>query len=174
MSDNKKKAKQDEEVEQVTDSASSAQISDQGDKKDLQIQILTEKVIEFEAKYKRALADYQNLERQTKEAHIRFAKLATQGFVEEMVEPYDHLKLAAAHLKDKGLDMVMTQFKGVFESQGLKEINPLGKMFDAATMEAIDTAEGKDGEVVKVVSSGYELNGFVVKPAKVIVGKRSS
>ncbi len=167
MTDNKKKTKQDEEqVDQV--------ISGSGDQKDLQIQILTEKVIEFEGKYKRALADYQNLERQTKEAHIRFAKLATQSFVEEMIEPYDHLKLAAAHVKDKGLDMVMGQFKTVFESQGLQEINPEGKMFEAATMEAVDTAEGKEGEVLKVMSSGYELNGFVVKPAKVVVGKTAS
>ena len=31
---------------------------------------------EFETKYKRALADYQNLERQTAEASIRFATFA--------------------------------------------------------------------------------------------------
>lgn len=132
------------------------------------------KLAEAEGKYRRALADYQNLERQTKEAHIRFAKLATQSFVEEMIEPYDHLKLAASHVKDKGLDMVMGQFKAVFESQGVKEIDPIGEKFDAHTMEAIDTAEGKEDEVIKVVSPGYELNGFVVKPAKVIVGNKNS
>ncbi len=133
-----------------------------------------ERIVEAEGKYKRALADYQNLERQTRESNSRFVKLATQSFVEDMIEPYDHLKLAAAHVKDKGLDMVMTQFKAVFESQGVREINPMGKMFDAHTMEAVDTTDGEDGKVITVMSSGYELNGIVVKAAKVIVGKKNN
>ncbi len=130
------------------------------------------RLAEVEGKYKRALADYSNLERQTRESQIRFAKLATQGFVEELVEPYDHLKLAAKHLKDKGLEMVMSHFTRVFDSQGLKELNPEGKAFDASQMEAVDTVEGDEGKVIEVVSSGYELNGVVIKPARVIVGTK--
>ncbi|MEP7166856.1 MAG: nucleotide exchange factor GrpE [Candidatus Woesebacteria bacterium] len=132
------------------------------------------KLAETEGKYKRALADYQNLERQTAESSMRFAKLATKDFVEQLVEPYDHLLLAAKHVKDKGLDMVITQFKHVFESQGLQEINPVGLPFDPQTMEAIDTKEGEEDKVVEVVSVGYALNGIVIKPAKVIVGTKSN
>lgn len=135
---------------------------------------LQEKCSEFETKYKRALADYQNLERQTMESQMRFAKLATQGFVEELVEPYDHLLLASKHLKDKGLEMVIAQFKHVFESQGLKEVNALNQSFDATKMEAIDTKEGEEGKVVEVISNGYELNGVVIKHARVVVGTKSN
>lgn len=127
---------------------------------------------EVERKYKRALADYQNLERQTRESQIRFAKLATQGFVEELIGPYDHLLLAAKHVKDKGLDMVIAQFRQVFETQGLKEIHPLGQVFDPLKMEAVDTKDGEEGKVIEVASRGYELNGIIIKPAQVIVGKR--
>lgn len=129
---------------------------------------------EYEMKYKRALADYQNLERQTRESQIRFAKLATQGFVEELIGPYDNLLLATKHLKDKGLEMVIGQFRQVFESQGLKEINPIGQTFDATTMEAVDTKEGEEGKVIEVMSVGYELNGIVIKHAQVVVGKKSN
>ncbi len=129
---------------------------------------------EYEAKYKRALADYQNLERLSAEQSVRFAKLATKDFVEELVEPYDHLLLAAKHVKDKGLDMVISQFRQVFESQGLKELHPVGEVFDPLKMEAVDTKDGEEGKVVEVMSSGYELNGIVVKPAQVIVGKKSN
>ena len=130
-----------------------------------------QKAEEFELKYKRVLADYQNLERQTAEGMKRFAKIATQGFVEELVEPFDHLLLASKHLKDKGLEMVISQFKQVFENQGLKEINPVGQAFDPTKMEAIDTREGKENSVEEVVSVGYELNGIVIKHARVVVGK---
>lgn len=132
---------------------------------------LKAQVEEAEGKWKRSLADYQNLERQTTEAQKRFAKIATQDFVQEMVGPYEHLKMAASHIKDKGLDMVLNQFRQVFETQGLKEINPLGKKFDPSTMEAIETKEGKDGEVLHVMNCGYELNGIVIQPARVVVGK---
>jgi nucleoside-diphosphate kinase len=61
-----------------------------------------------------------------------------------------------------------------FESQGLKEIEVLGKDFDAASMEAVDTKEGELNKVLEVLQSGYELNGMVIRPAKVIVGANPS
>lgn len=130
-----------------------------------------EKAEEFEGKWKRALADYQNLERQTKLAQVMYIKLATKDFVEQLVEPYDHLLRAAGHLQDKGLDMVLEQFRKVFESQGLQEIDPQGKVFDPSTMEAVDTKEGEEGKVLEVMSRGYTLSGIVVKHALVVVGK---
>lgn len=137
-----------------------------------EIEALQQQVGVIEEKYRRALADYQNLERQTQEANKRLIKLATQAFVEELVRPYDHLRMAAAHIKDKGLDLVLTQFQQVFESQGLKEINLEEAEFDPQTMEAVEVREGEEGKVLDVVSQGYELNGIVIKPAKVVVGKK--
>lgn len=136
-----------------------------------QIHQLTSEKELFEGKYRRALADYQNLERQTQADQSRFVKIATQLFVEQMLQPYDHLRMAAKHLKDKGLDIVVAQFKQLFESQGLKEIEVMGKAFDPEKMEAVGTAEGKQDTVLEVTQSGYELNGVVIRPAKVIVGK---
>lgn len=138
-----------------------------------EVEKLTEQLAISEAKYRRALADYQNLERQVREDQSRFAKIATQMFVEQMLTPFDHLEMAAKHLKDKGLDMVVGQFKQLFESQGLKELKVLGKKFDPKNMEAVDSREGKEDEVLEVVQAGYELNGVVVRPAQVIVGKKS-
>lgn len=125
----------------------------------------------MEGKYKRVLADYQNLERQVRQDQQRFMKVATQMFVEQMLVPFDHLLMAAKHIQDKGLGMVIGQFKQLFESQGLKEIDALGKSFDATTMEAIETREGEEGMVLEISQPGYELNGVVIRPAKVVVGK---
>lgn len=138
-----------------------------------QVKTLEEQVKTSEEKYRRALADYQNLERQTRLDQQRFAKIATQIFVEQMLTPFDHLKLAAKHLNDKGLALVVTQFEKLFESQGLQEIQTLGKVFDARLMEAVGTRQGKEDEVLEVMQSGYELHGVLIRPAKVIVGKKN-
>lgn len=134
---------------------------------------LKEQLAESQEKWKRALADYQNLERQTEEARARFVKIATMGFVEELIEPYDNLLLATKHIQEKGLAMVISQFRAVFERQGLCEINPIGKEFDPASMEGVGTAEGKENTVIEVMSVGYMLHDVLVRPAKVLVGKQS-
>jgi molecular chaperone GrpE len=172
----KVKVKQDQITsEDVQTEESHAQVLelDQKDVEALKGQItkLTEQVEEVEGKYRRVLADYQNLERQTGEEQRRFAKIATQLFVEQMLTPFDHLQMAAAHLKDKGLDLVITQFRQLFESQGLKELEVAGKPFDPERMEVVGTGEGKTDVVVEVLQAGYELNGVVIRPARVIVGK---
>ncbi len=172
MSDGKKKnTTQDQEVIFDEKISSKEEVEETHQECLSQIRELQEKLAETEGKYKRALADFQNLERHTQEAQKRFAKLATQGFVEELIHPYDHLLMAATHIKDKGLDMVVADFRHVFESEGLKEIYPKGHKFDAERMEAVDTKEGEENVVLEVLNCGYELNGIVIVPAKVIVGK---
>ncbi len=136
----------------------------------IEIDQLKNQLNDVEGKWKRALADYQNLERHMKVAQVQYIKLATKDFVESLIEPFDNLLLASAHIQDKGLQMVIGQFQQVFESQGLKQIDPKGMQFDPQTMEAVDTKEGEEGKVVSVMSVGYELNGVVVKHAKVVVG----
>ncbi|PWU22747.1 nucleotide exchange factor GrpE [Candidatus Cerribacteria bacterium 'Amazon FNV 2010 28 9'] len=176
MSDDKKQAKREEERKRGREDHSTdvkqAKV-EQTDHSTCEQQIaqLQSQLDQANEKYRRSLADFQNLERQTMEAQTRYVKLATEGFVQELLQPFSHLKLAAAHLKDKGLDMVIAQFVHVFESQGLTEIDVMGKPFDPVKMEAIDTAEGDPDVVVAVHEAGYELNGIVVKPAKVVVGK---
>ncbi len=160
----------DDEVIETTEETQEVQPVDHADC-EAQIASLTEQVATWEGKYRRALADYANLERQTAESTTRFAKLATRAFVEDLIEPYEHLLLALKATKDVGLKMILESFRKVFESQGLKEINPQGQPFDATTMEVVDTKEGKADEVIEVLSTGFELNGVVIKHARVIVGK---
>src|SRR3989344_278521 len=75
----------------------------------------------------RALADFQNLQKRTREDQERFAKLAAASLFAQLLTPFDHLKMAAAHTKDQGIEMVVRQFKQVFEQEGIKEIEAQGK-----------------------------------------------
>lgn len=163
----KKADKKTKGVNQPSEAPASHELCEQ------QLKETKDQMVLMEGRYRRALADYQNLERQVKEDQSRFVRIATQLFVEQMLTPFDHLMLAAKHLQDKGLDLVIGQFKQLFESQGLKEIEALGKEFDPSLMEAVGTKEGQEAQVLEVMQAGYELNGVVVRPAKVIVGKQS-
>lgn len=151
---------------------------DQHFQADLQQQLeeLQKQLQQAQEAEKRAMADYQNLVRRTQEERAHLIKLATKSLVGDLVQPLDHLSLAAQQIKDKGLDMVISQLWHVLEDHGLKEIRPLGEKFDLSTMEVVDKeADVTDEEavVVKVVKTGYMLNGEVIQHAKVAMGKKN-
>ncbi len=123
--------------------------------------------------YARALADYQNLQKQSQKEKQEFAKYANEQLVHEILPVYDNLKTSVEHFKKGGEDnwllgvkYVVSQFESVLKSAGLEEINALGKKFDYNTMEAL---EGKGGKVKKQVQAGYLLHGKIIRSAKVIL-----
>ena len=128
----------------------------------------------YENKYLRALADYQNLLKQSVKDREEFVKYALSNFLEDILPIYDHLKMSLNGLKDddhkspwvEGVKYVLKQFKDVLESKGIEEIKTVGEKFDHETMEALEGT----GEIVKQeVMAGYKLNGKVIRHAKVIV-----
>ncbi|MFA6416763.1 MAG: nucleotide exchange factor GrpE [Patescibacteria group bacterium] len=128
----------------------------------------------LEHQYKRALADYHNLLKQSAKDKVDSIKYALQDFLQDILPVYDHLKLSLLGLKEEdndnpwavGVRYVLKQFKDVLESKGVMEIKTVGEKFDHNTMEAMD---GTGETVDKEVMPGYMLNGRVIRPAKVIV-----
>lgn len=136
--------------------------------------IAEEEVDSFENKYLRALADYQNLLKQTAKEKTEFIKYALEDFLHDILPVYDHLKLSLNGLNEEenknpwaqGVNHVLKQFKEALAARGVEEIKTVGEKFDHSTMEALDGS----GETVKQeVRPGYRLNGKVIRPAKVIV-----
>ena len=117
----------------------------------------------------RALADYQNLQRRSQADRASWVKLANQELVVLLIEPLEHLRLAAEQIKDKGLSMVVEHLFERLEQQGLKKIEALHKPFDEHTMEAVEGSQPNGKKVVRIVSNGYTLNGVLIQPAKVTV-----
>jgi len=128
----------------------------------------------WEYKYKRALADYQNLLKQTAKDKEEFVKYALTDFLEDILPAYDHLKMSLVGLDEKdhqnpwveGVRHVLKQFKDILTGRGLEEIKTVGEPFDHNTMEAI---QGSGETVSQEIRPGYKLNGKVIRPAKVIV-----
>lgn len=136
----------------------------------------------FEDKYKRALADYQNLLKQTVKEKMEFAMFANELMLKEILPVYDHLKMAIEHHNGEssdnwleGIKHVVKQFKDVLEKQGVREVKTKDQEFDHNTMEAISNEETDneelDGKVAKQMKAGYTLNGKIVEAAKVVIYK---
>ena len=149
---------------------------------ELGIEELQDKIAELEAQIAqakdsalRAQADYQNLQRRSREEKAHVTKFATKALVEDMLEPLEHLSMTAEQLKNPILDMVLQKLWTVLEEHGLQELKVLGKPYDLLEMEVVDLVDGateSDGVVVKIVKRGYSINGAIIQHAKVVIGKK--
>ncbi|KAI4874072.1 hypothetical protein NFI96_024745, partial [Prochilodus magdalenae] len=149
---------------------------------------LEEQVKDLTDKYKRALADTENI-RQRSQKMIDDAKLyGIQGFCKDLLEVADILEKATQsvpkeevtsenpHLKNlyDGLVMTEVQIQKVFTKHGLVKLDPEGQKFDPYEHEALfhTPIEGKEpGTVALVTKVGYKLHGRTLRPALVGVVK---
>ncbi|KAI3376632.1 hypothetical protein L3Q82_017065 [Scortum barcoo] len=149
---------------------------------------LEEQLKDMTDKYKRALADTENL-RTRSQKMVEDAKLyGIQGFCKDLLEVADILEKATEsvpkeevtaqnpHLKNlyDGLVMTEVQIQKVFTKHGLVKLNPDGEKFNPYEHEALFHApmEGKEpGSVAVVTKVGYKLHGRTLRPALVGVAK---
>jgi len=128
------------------------------------------KIAELEDKWKRALADYHNLEKRIvkeKESFVRFSNAQLWG---KLLPIIDDLELGERHLNDQGLSLTLNKLKEVLKSEGVLEIEVQDKDFNPELMEAMEMVEGPKNKVMEVLNKGYLLGEKVLRPAKVKVG----
>lgn len=131
-----------------------------------------EEVVDLTNKWKRALADYQNLERRIQIEKEDFVKFAAGNVLLKILPALDTLEKAQAHLRDQGLDLAVKQLIDALTSEGLRRIETVGRDFDPNCMECIGIVEGENGRVLEEARSGYILNDRVLRVAQVKVGKK--
>lgn len=126
-------------------------------------------------KYLRALADYQNLEKQTQSWKEEFGQHATAGLVRKLLEILDDLEKAQEHINDEGLQLVVNKLKNILIEEGLSEIELVGKEYNPAEAEVVSTESGEnDNMIVKVTQKGYKLKNKVIRPGKVVVSTKQN
>jgi molecular chaperone GrpE len=131
--------------------------------------------------YLRAVADVENIRRRAQKDVEAAHRYGIDKLAQELLPVRDSLELAvenadradAASLA-AGQEATLKLLAKAFEKLGISELNPLGEPFDPNKHEAMlaqpsDTAE--PNSVLKVVQRGYEMNGRLLRPARVIVAK---
>ena len=118
-------------------------------------------------KFKRALADYQNLERNQHQS-----KLLEKGKVISKFLPLlDGLELTHQHTQDPVTEMMVKEFKKVLNELGVSLIDSeKGSEFDSLSMDCVEVVAGEKDKVVKIIQPGYKLGEVVLRPARVEVG----
>lgn len=156
-----------------------------------EIASLKEKNNELTDKYKRSLADGENLRvRLTKQ--ISDAKIfGIQSFCKDLLEvadilghateavPKEELTEDNKHLKNlfEGLTMTKASLGQVFKRHGLEPINPLNEKFDPNFHESLFQKVDDNVEpntVILVSKVGYKLHERCIRPALVGVSKTTT
>ena len=136
------------------------------------------KAVEYEAGWKRALADLDNYRKDAERRNAEMVEFLRAGSVVRFMEIYDDLKRSVEYVTDEkakaGLADVQKKFKDILHSEGLEEIELApGAAFDPNTAEAVSYEESEwgEGKIIETVEVGLQVHGRVIKPAKVRVGK---
>jgi len=132
-------------------------------------------------RYLRAAADLENFRRRTVREKEELRLFASSRLLEDLLPALDNLALGLASARQPkaelaglvgGMELVQQQLKAALAAHGLTEIDPLGEPFDPHRHEAISHQPSPDvaaEHVLKVVRTGYILNGRLLRPASVIV-----
>lgn len=138
-----------------------------------ELEALKQQVEEFENNYRRALADYQNLQKRVQEEKSEWIRSGNKELILRILPVLDTLMLAQLHVQDKGLQVSIQQFLDVLKSEGITRIETVGKDFNPHLMECITIEEGEDNKVLQEIRPGYMIYDRVLRPAQVTVGKKS-
>jgi molecular chaperone GrpE len=131
--------------------------------------------------YLRAVADVENVRRRAAKDVEAAHKYGIDKLAAELLPVRDSLELAVenagkadAQSLAAGQEATLKLLAKAFDKLNIAEINPLGEPFDPARHEAMlaqPSATAEPNSVLQVVQRGYELNGRLLRPARVIVAK---
>lgn len=130
----------------------------------------------------RAKAEADNVRRRAEREVSNASKFALERFAKEILAVVDSLEKAletkadddAQQAMHEGISLTHKLFLDTLKKFNIEQVSPLGESFDPALHEAMVMQESEEHEpnsVMMVVQTGYQLNGRLIRPARVIVAK---
>ncbi len=132
-------------------------------------------------KWKRALADYQNLEKRKEQEIIDKVNIKTDKLIIDFLNVYENFVRAKdvyvnKEISVEGLDIIIKNMESILSEYEVKPIDTVGKIFDPNLHEAVSTVKDQsldDNTITKEIAKGYISQNRVIKASKVIVSKKS-
>ncbi len=129
----------------------------------------------------RAAAELDNIRKRAARDMEQAQRFALERFAQELLAVADSLELAVANGATAdaaslaaGQEATLRLLKSAFGKFSIQPIDPAGAPFDPEKHEAMamqPSATAEPGSVLQVVQRGYELNGRLLRPARVIVAR---
>ena len=133
--------------------------------------------------WQRAKSDFVNSRKDQEKKMSAFKKFAEESLVYDLFPVIDSFEMAFDNegwkKVDKtwqdGIKCLYNQFISVLKNHNVEQLEPSGKKFDLQEHESLgeidSKSKGEDGVVIEYVRRGYKINGKVLRPAQVRVGK---
>lgn len=150
------------------------------------------KCAEYLDGWKRAQADYQNLQKQTQKERDDFRKYANENLLSDLITVLDQFNLAMKFMpaldtipeaEQKswknwriGVEAVKMKWDELAAEHHLSEVDTTGA-FDPAIHEAVEEREDETvepGNIIEVVETGWKLHDKLIRPAKVIIANKAN
>lgn len=134
--------------------------------------------------YLRGAAELDNVRKRAQRDIESAHRYALERFATELLPVRDSLELGVRNgvASDPqsliaGQQATLKLLERAFEKFSITQIDPAGERFDPTLHEAVLMQEAPNAapdSVLQVVQSGYELNGRLLRPARVVVAKAPS
>lgn len=132
------------------------------------------------AGWQKALADYQNLQRDSEKRITQLKSYVQSDLVAELLPIFDNYEIALSHIpevnkKDSwavGLEHTLKLWQTFLADHGIQKIATVGTAFDTNIHESIGMVEDEsiaDQQIVEEKQAGYKLGDLVIRHAKVII-----
>lgn len=134
--------------------------------------------------WQRSKADFINFKKRQEEERKEFIKFSKEEIISDIIPVLDSFDLAFGNKEawekaDKnwrvGVEYIYSQLVSVLANHGVKQSNPIGEKFNPSLHEPTENIstnkKEEDGVILAVLQKGYELNGKIIRPAKVKVGE---
>ncbi|MCU0331812.1 MAG: nucleotide exchange factor GrpE [Ignavibacteriaceae bacterium] len=152
---------------------------------ELKIADLEKQVKEWNDKFLRKAAEFENYKRRTENDQLNLISYAAESFIIKLLPIVDDFERSMEHIDDidnnksvkDGIKMVYEKLLKLLNEQGVKKMLAKGEPFNVAYHDAL--MQRKDDSVpphtvLEEVESGYLYRDKVIRHAKVIVSEESS
>ncbi|MBI4433542.1 nucleotide exchange factor GrpE [Candidatus Uhrbacteria bacterium] len=133
-----------------------------------------QQIAALEAKWKRAIADYQNRERDIAREREAFAKYCTADVIRDFLPLVDAIAASSTTEADpqSGTAGLYRLCLDILKRNGVEPIGVVGDQVDYLQHEVVATKSVEQqpaGVIVEVVQVGYVMNGKLLRSAKVVI-----
>ncbi len=138
------------------------------------------------ALYLRSQADMENLRKRTQKEKEDWIRFSNESLIKDLLPALDAMEQAISHCAatdenclsalTEGVELTLKGLKGALEKAGLEAVKAQGETFDPNYHQAVTEMEDKSqepGKVLQELQKGYLLNQRLLRPAMVVVNKKS-
>ncbi|MGL4402894.1 MAG: nucleotide exchange factor GrpE [Fusobacteriaceae bacterium] len=133
--------------------------------------------------YLRKNAEFQNFKKRQEKELEELRKFASEKVMVKLLDNVDNLERAIAastETKDfdsliKGVEMTLSQMKGVMQSEGVEAVESEGAIYDPHVHHAVmveDSPSHENDQIIQVFQKAYKMKDKVIRPAMVKVCKK--